>query len=75
MSLSQYISGLSEAEQDAYAERCGTTGKYLRAHIKGATRTPRPGLMRALAAESHGAVSMDAVLSHFGLLDTEDSAA
>lgn len=75
MTLSKYISGLSEAEQDAYAERCGTTGKYLRGHIKCATRVPRPALMRALAAESHGVVSLDDVLRHFELLDSEESAA
>lgn len=75
MSLSQYISGLSEAEQDDYAARVGTTGKYLRGHIKFATRIPRPALMKALANESHGQVTTDDVFRHFGLLDSEEPAA
>ena len=68
MTLFEYISSLNEEEQDAYAKRCGTTGKYLRSHIKGATRTPRRELMRSLSTESGGLVSMDEVLVHFGLL-------
>ncbi len=75
MTLFEYIDGLDEAEQDAYAMRCGTTGKYLRGHIKFATRIPRPTLMRALSAESKGAVTLDDVFRHFGLLDPSRSAA
>ncbi|MCK0153880.1 hypothetical protein MWU49_09205 [Alcanivorax sp. S6407] len=75
MTLYEYIDGLTEAEQDAYAGRCGTTGKYLRGHIKGATRIPRPALMKALSVESSGEVSLDDVFRHFGLLETGKSAA
>lgn len=68
MTFTEYLSSLSMAEQDAYAERCGTTGKYLRTHIRPGTRTPRKDLMHALAEESGGEVSIEAVLIHFGLI-------
>ena len=70
MTLLEYINSLSEADQERYAVRCGTTLKYLRGHIKGATRIPRPALLRALSAESGGAVGFDSVLEHFGLVPT-----
>lgn len=75
MTFPEFINGLTEAEQDAYAERCGTTGNYLRAHLKGASRVPRPDLMKKLAAESHGSVTRDQIFRHFGLLDDEESVA
>ena len=68
MTLIQFLSNLSMSEQDAYAERCGTTGKYLRTHIRPATRTPRRELLIALSAESDGQVSHEEVLRHFGLM-------
>ena len=70
MKLSDYIDSMTEAEQNAYALRCGTTGKYLRGHIKFATRVPRAALMKALSANSGGAVSSAEVFQHFGLLDS-----
>lgn len=65
MSLRTFIDSLSEEEQDAYAERCGTTGRYLRTHIKYARKFCRPELQRLLADESYGAVTLDEVQEHF----------
>ena len=65
MKLLDYINGMTEEEQNCYAERCGTTGGYLRAHIKHARKTARKELMEALARESEGKVSDYEVFQHF----------
>lgn len=68
MKLSEYVTSLSEAEQDSYAEACGTTGKYLRAHILYARKECRKALREKLAAKSCGKVSLTEVLQHFGII-------
>lgn len=67
MQLIPYFDSLSEAEQEAYAGRCGTTAKYLSTHImyRPARKIPRRELMYALAEHSCGKVSFDDVLKHF----------
>jgi len=65
MKLLSYIESLSEAEQDDYAVRAGTTGKYLRAHIKYARKIARPVLIDGLCSASKGKVSRKEVLNHF----------
>jgi hypothetical protein len=70
MSLKEYINSLTEKEQDAYAIRCGTTGKYLRAHIRYARKECRKDLRKALSRESNGVVTEQEVLDHFFKVDT-----
>lgn len=65
MKLLDYINKLSEEEQNQYAEKAGTTGSYLRAHIKHARKIARPSLIEGLAAASNGDVSQSEVVEHF----------
>ena len=65
MQLIDFINSLSEPEQDAYATRAGTTGKYLSAHIKYARKVDRPDLITGLAEASNDQVSVQEVVDHF----------
>lgn len=69
MKYIDFINGLSEIEQDTYASNCGTTGKYLRIHIKHARKVPRPQLLKKLHEETSGLVSELEVLEHFKLIN------
>jgi len=75
MTLREYIKGLDEAGLALYAERCRTTVNYLTTHILYATKEPSVRLMKALAAESDGAISLSDVLEHYGLLVPQKEAA
>lgn len=74
MKLREYIGVLNPDALDAYAQRCGTTTNYLATHIRYATKEPSVKLMRALARESEGQVSLFEVLEHYRLLDTSEDA-
>lgn len=67
MELISYFESLKPADQQAYAERCGTTANYLSIHIMCTPprKMARPPLMHSLADESRGKVSFDEVLKHF----------
>lgn len=73
MKLRTYISGLEALEQAAYARRCGIAVSYLRIHVKYASKDPSVSLIRALARESEGLVSIGEVLEHFKLIDEPGS--
>lgn len=75
MKLRDYIGGMTEQELSDYAERCSTTANYLSTHIRYATKDPSVKLIRALAKESGGAVSMSEVLEHYRLTDAWQQAA
>lgn len=68
MTLREYIKALDQAGLALYADRCRTTVNYLTSHILYATKEPSVRLMKALSAESDGAVSLADVLEHYGLL-------
>lgn len=68
MTLREYIDSLNNNELEAYAVRCGTTLLHMTVKIKYARCQPRPTLRDALSAQSHGQVSPEAVLVHFGIL-------
>jgi DNA-binding transcriptional regulator YdaS (Cro superfamily) len=57
-SLRSYLNSLPVPEQEAYAERCGTSLGYLRKVISLKVRV-REALAIALERESGGAVSVD----------------
>lgn len=69
MKLRDYIGGLSSEQLQAYADRCSTTANYMSTHIRYATKDPSVKLIRALAKESGGVVSMSEVLTHYRLTD------
>ncbi|OBX35640.1 hypothetical protein A8U91_04714 [Halomonas elongata] len=67
MLLREYLKSLDENELEAYAQRAGTSAKYLRSHVMGATRGASIKFMRALASASDGQVSLIDVLVHYGV--------
>ena len=69
MKLRDYINSLTDDQLQAYAERCSTTVNYLGTHIRYATKEPSVKLIRALARESVGNVSLADVLEHYRLTD------
>ncbi|MBK3442919.1 hypothetical protein [Pseudomonas lactis] len=69
MKLRDYITGLDHEAQRAYAVRCGIALSYLRLHVKYASKDPSVSLIKSLARESHGRVSLGEVLEHFGITE------
>eukprot|EP01034_Spumella_vulgaris_P013548 gene13548-17292_t len=58
MKLRDYISQLEPEDLFAYANRCGIAESYLRIHVKYASKNPSVSLIKSLARESNGAVSL-----------------
>lgn len=75
MTLKDFIKGLDAQALEAYAAACNTTVNYLTTHILYATKEPSVRLMKSLAQQSGGAVGMQDVLLHYGLLGPEPVAA
>lgn len=77
MDLAAYIRSLDHPKDTAgnpleqYAARCGVTAGYMRIHVLYARKDPRFRLLRALARESGGRVSLAEVLQHFGVPSEE----
>ncbi|MDT9644022.1 MULTISPECIES: hypothetical protein [Pseudomonas] len=69
MKLRDYISSLDSEALAAYAERCQIAVSYLRLHVKYASKDPSVSLIKSLARESEGCVSLIEVLEHFGVID------
>ncbi len=69
MKLRYYINSLSPEQLEAYAKRCSTTSNYLGSHIRYATKDPSVKLIRSLARESNGVVTLNEVLEHYRLID------
>ncbi|WP_079201147.1 hypothetical protein [Pseudomonas sp. CC6-YY-74] len=70
MKLRDYINRLDAEQLSAYAERCSIAVNYLRLHVKYASKDPSVSLIKALARESEGHVSLAEVLEHFGVTET-----
>lgn len=73
MKLRKYIDDLDAEAVVAYAVRCSIAVNYLRLHIKYASKNPSVPLIKALARESEGRVSLAEVLEHFGVIETSPS--
>ncbi|ALV76813.1 TPA: hypothetical protein ACPHWC_004667 [Pseudomonas aeruginosa] len=77
MELAAYIREIDRPKEasgnplERYAERCGVTVGYMRIHVLYARKDPRFRLLRALARESEGKVSLAEVLQHFGVPTAE----
>ncbi len=69
MKLREYISSLDAEALKAYAERCHIAISYLRIHVKYASKDPSVSLIKSLARESEGNVSLFEVLEHYGVID------
>lgn len=69
MKLREYISHMDSKALTAYADRCGIALSYLRLHVKYASKDPSVSLIKALARESEGSVSLAEVLEHFGITE------
>lgn len=69
MKLRDYINDLSSERLNAYAQRCRIAISYLRIHIKYASKDPSVALIKALARESEGVVTLNEVLEHFGITE------
>lgn len=70
MNLRDYIEQLDAMSLDCYAKRCQIAVSYLRLHVKYASKDPSVSLIKSLARESEGKVSLAEVLEHFRI--TED---
>lgn len=77
MKLRDYINRLNQDALESYAARCCIAVSYLRLHVKYASKDPSVSLIKALARESEGFVSLAEVLLHFGITEasTETKAA
>jgi len=73
MTLPEYITSLDQDGVTRYAARCGISSSYLRLHVKYASKDPSVSLIKALARESGGRVSILEVLEHFGVTETPPS--
>lgn len=73
MKLRDYICDLDAEALKTYAERSGISFSYLRLHVKYASKNPSVSLIRALARESNGNVSLGEVLDHYGITDAEST--
>jgi hypothetical protein len=73
MRLRNYICSLDSESLEAYANRCGIAFSYLKLHVKYASKDPSVSLIRSLARESQGAVSLAEVLEHFGIVEETPS--
>lgn len=71
MKLREYINHLDSPALAGYAERCGIALSYMRLHVKYASKDPSVSLIKSLARESEGCVSLGEVLEHFDI--TENS--
>ena len=69
MNLRKYINNLDAEELTAYALRCRIAISYMRVHVKYASKDPSISLIKALARESNGRVSVLEVLDHFGVTE------
>ncbi|MFP3535304.1 hypothetical protein [Pseudomonas sp. SIMBA_021] len=69
MNLRDYINGLDSDGLRAYAGRCKIAVSYLRLHVKYASKDPSVSLIKSLARESEGYVSLADVLKHFGIIE------
>ncbi len=69
MNLRDYIHGLDANDLREYAGRCGIAVNYLRLHVKYASKDPSVSLIKSLARESEGYVSLADVLKHFGIIE------
>lgn len=74
MKLRGYISDLDAEGLSAYAKRCQISVSYLRLHVKYASKDPSVSLIRSLARESEGNVSLSDVLEHFNITEGDSSA-
>lgn len=77
MKLADYIRKIDNPRDpagnplEAYAGRCDVTIGYMKVHVLYARKEPRFRLLRALARESQGNVSLLEVLEHFGVKQEE----
>ena len=71
MKLRDYIENLDSQARLAYARRCNIAVSYLRLHVKYASKDPSVSLIKSLARESEGYVSLAEVLEHFGVTETK----
>jgi hypothetical protein len=69
MTLREYINRLDSDALTAYAARCRIAMSYLRLHVKYASKDPSVSLIKSLARESEGCVSLAEVLEHFGITE------
>ncbi len=72
MDLRAYISQMGPSDLASYADRCGISQSYLRMHVKYASKDPSVSLIKSLARQSQGQVSLAEVLVHFGIVDTDN---
>jgi hypothetical protein len=70
MKLRDYINSLDNEALTAYAGHCRIAVSYLRLHVKYASKDPSVSLIKSLARESKGSVSLAEVLEHFGVTET-----
>lgn len=68
MELRQYLDAIGADGVVAYASRCGISANYLRIHVKYASKDPSVSLIRELAKQSQGKLTVEDVLRHYRVL-------
>lgn len=63
--LKTYFYGLTPSERRLFAERAGTTARYIQCHLLSRAKIPRPALMQKLASASSNVVTFDDLLRYF----------
>lgn len=71
MNLRDYIHRLDTEELSTYSSRCRIALSYMRMHVKYASKDPSVSLIKSLARESEGNVSLREVLDHFGITESD----
>lgn len=65
MDYREWYLALSDEQRAAYAERAGTTAGYIRVHLIGRRKIPRPALLARLASASEGSWTEPSLLAFF----------
>lgn len=65
MDFKEWFLSLSEDQREKYASDAGTTSGYIRVHLIGRRKIPRPELLRSLAAASRGKFTVPKLLAFF----------
>lgn len=73
MKFRDYINQLDSEALIEYATRCRISDSYLRIHVKYASKDPSVSLIKSLARESQGLVSLVEVLIHYGITEATSS--
>lgn len=65
MNLKLFYAGLSEPQKVEFAEKAGTTVRYIESHLIHRNRVPRKELIKGLSEASNGALNQNSLILWF----------